>query len=138
MKNKNEIDTVMQLWLNSTIKAHPFIVETYWKSNYEIIRDQYMPLSEVYVYVEDKMILGFVSFPEDSFIGALFVDVDAQGKGIGKQLIQHVKPLYDTLTLNVYKDNINALNFYKHMGFTIESESVNEETSKVEYLMRLI
>ena len=31
-----EIDDIMKIWLESTIEAHYFIEEEYWKKNYEV------------------------------------------------------------------------------------------------------
>ncbi|TPF99111.1 hypothetical protein [Clostridium perfringens] len=33
-----EIDDIMKIWLESTIEAHYFIKEEYWKKNYEVVR----------------------------------------------------------------------------------------------------
>ncbi|WDV47320.1 N-acetyltransferase [Clostridiaceae bacterium M8S5] len=134
-KTAHEIENIMQLWLRSTIKAHPFIPEDYWNSNYEDIKDKYIPLSDVYVYLENKTILGFISIINKEFIGAIFVDVNTQGKGIGKKLIQHSMDIYGELTLAVYKDNLQAVEFYKHVGFTVINEQLNKETNKLEYIM---
>jgi len=134
-KTEYEIESIMQLWLKSTIKAHPFISEDYWNSNYDVIKNKYIPLSEIYVYLENKFILGFISVLNSEFIGALFVDVNNQGKGIGKKLIQHAMDIYGKLTLAVYKDNLQAVNFYKHIGFKVIREQSNEETNKIEYIM---
>ncbi len=134
-KTECEIENIMQLWLKSTIKAHPFISEDYWNDNYELIKNKYIPQSEIYVYLEDKLILGFISVLNSEFIGAVFVDVNNQGKGIGKKLIQHTMDIYGDLTLAVYKDNLQAVNFYKHIGFKVIREQSNEETNKIEYIM---
>lgn len=69
------------------------------------------------------------------FIGAIFVDVETQGKGIGKKLIQYATEKYGELSLTVYKDNIQALDFYKYLGFKIINEELNEDTQKVELFM---
>ena len=60
-----------------------------------------------------------------------------QGQGIGKNLIDYAKNLYDNLSLAVYKENEKALEFYKKMGFKIISENINEDTNCVEYIMKL-
>ena len=34
---KNDINTVMQIWKNENIKAHKFISKEYWKNNYNYV-----------------------------------------------------------------------------------------------------
>lgn len=98
------------------------------------MKNVYIPMAETYVY-EKENIKGFISIINNEFIGALFVDNDSQGQGIGKALIEHVKSKYDSLSLAVYKDNYKSVEFYKKMGFKIKSENTNEDTNFVEYIM---
>lgn len=111
------------------------IEREYWESNYTLIKEEFIPISDVYVYIEDETLLGFISIMNKEFIGAIFVDVETQGKGIGKKLIQYATEKYGQLTLSVYQENIQAVNFYKHLGFKITSEEVNEDTQKMELFM---
>ena len=54
-----DIDRVADIWLKTNLKAHYFISNQYWKSNYELVKEM-MSQSEVYVFEADKMIQGFV------------------------------------------------------------------------------
>ena len=130
----NDVDKVMDIWLKSTVKAHDFIEKNYWEDNYNTVKNVYIPMSETYIY-EKEDIKGFISIINNEFIGALFVDNDCQGQGIGKALIEHVKSKYDNLSLAVYKDNYKSVEFYKKMGFKIKSENTNKDTNFVEYIM---
>ena len=82
----NDVDRVMDIWLKSTVKAHDFIEKKYWEDNYNTVKNVYIPMAETYVY-EKENIKGFISIINNEFIGALFVDNDSQGQGIGKVLI---------------------------------------------------
>ena len=53
-----DIDRVADIWLKTNLKAHYFISNQYWKSNYELVKEM-MSQSEVYVFEVDKMIQGF-------------------------------------------------------------------------------
>ena len=133
----NDIDKIMEIWLESTIDAHKFISKEYWNENYNIVKDMYIPMSKTFVYEDNDDIRGFISVINNDFIGALFVEKNYQGQGIGKSLIDYAKNLYDNLSLAVYKENEKALEFYKKMGFKIISENINEDTNCVEYIMKL-
>ena len=136
LQNK-DIDKIMEIWLESTIDAHKFISKEYWNENYNIVKDVYIPMSKTFIYEDNDDIRGFISVINNDFIGALFVEKNYQGQGIGKSLIDYAKNLYDNLSLAVYKENEKALEFYKKMGFKIISENINEDTNCVEYIMKL-
>lgn len=136
LQNK-DIDKIMEIWLESTIDAHKFISKEYWNENYNIVKDMYIPMSKTFVYEDNDDIRGFISIINNDFIGALFVEKNYQGQGIGKSLIDYAKNLYDNLSLAVYKENEKALEFYKKMEFKIISENINEDTNCVEYIMKL-
>lgn len=132
---KDNVDRVMEIWLDSTVKAHDFIDKSYWLTNYDTVKNNYIPMSETYVYEENNIIKGFISIIEGEFIGALFVDSKSQNKGIGKKLITYVKDNYNNLSLAVYKENQNAVNFYINQGFLINKEQINDDSSHIEFIM---
>ncbi|CUP81138.1 GNAT family N-acetyltransferase [Clostridium baratii] len=133
-----EINEVLDIWLKTNIKAHNFIDKNYWINNYELVKTKYIPNSKTLVYKEHNISKGFVSIMNDSFIGALFVLEDYQGKGIGKSLIDYCKNLYPKLELSVYKENTSAVAFYRKCGFKIEKEMQCEDIPNKEYLMKWI
>lgn len=132
--NEAEINKVMKIWRESTIKGHPFISSEYWDESYETVKNEYLPISKTYVY-EDGEIKGFISIIEGSFIGALFVAVNHQNQGVGRRLLDYVKNLYPCLSLCVYRKNVSAVTFYEKNGFKIIATELNEGTKEEEYIM---
>lgn len=133
--NDNEIDKVMKIWEESTIKAHNFIEESYWKENYNKVKDIYIPMAETFVYDDGIDIRGFISVIDNNFIGALFVDTNFQNLGIGSKLIDFAVERYKLLNLAVYKENEGAVNFYISKNFKIIKEQINEDSGFLEYIM---
>lgn len=131
-----DIEAIMEIWKESTIKAHDFIDKSYWINNYNVVKDVYIPMSEVFVYEKDSDIYGFIGIIEKKFIGALFVDINNQGMGIGSKLIDFALEKYKELDLAVYKDNKPSVEFYKKKGFNIILEQKNEDSNFIEYTMR--
>ena len=86
---KEDQDRVSKIWLDTNIKAHDFIQAQYWEKNYEPVREM-LPQAEVYVWEEKGQIQGFVGLYED-YIAGIFVPEQAQSKGIGGQLLNHIK-----------------------------------------------
>ena len=130
---KVDINRVADIWLTTNLKAHFFISEQYWISNYEFVKEM-LPQAEVYVYEDDKMIQGFIGI-NDEYIEGIFVSDEMQSRGIGKMLLDYIKDKKDRLQLKVYQKNVRAMSFYQREGFTIQSESMDEFTREKEYVM---
>lgn len=130
---KADINRVADIWLKTNLKAHFFIFEQYWISNYEFVKEM-LPQAEVYVYEDDKMIQGFIGI-NDEYIEGIFVSDEMQSRGIGKILLDYIKDKKDRLQLKVYQKNVRAMSFYQREGFTIQSESMDEFTREKEYVM---
>ena len=130
---KADINRVADIWLTTNLKAHFFISEQYWISNYEFVKEM-LPQAEVYVYEDDKMIQGFIGI-NDEYIEGIFVSDEMQSRGIGKMLLDYIKDKKDRLQLKVYQKNVRAMSFYQREGFTIQSEGMDEFTGEKEYVM---
>ena len=52
---------LLALWLDSTIHAHPFISESYWRDSVAVVRDVYLPAASTWVWEQDGELKGFVS-----------------------------------------------------------------------------
>jgi len=53
----------------------------------------------------------------------LFVDPDFHGRGIGRQLVEHVQSERPGLIVEVNEDNPGAVAFYERLGFEITGRS---------------
>ncbi len=82
---KYDIDEVMQIWQNENIKAHKFISEQYWKTNYNYVKEIIVN-AELYVYVLKQQVIGFIGL-NNNYIEGIFVDSKHQHNGIGKALL---------------------------------------------------
>jgi len=79
------------------------------------------------IYEEEKAV-GYFSVSENSvnnfFLHKFYMDPTKQRKGIGSKafnyLIESVCPNFETITLQVNRRNINAVNFYFKHGFVID------------------
>ena len=79
--------------------------------------------AEIYVYREDKTILGFCAFTDDH-INWFFVHPEHRGKGIGDQMLTYLlaNKLKKGTTLFVWKSNAPAKSLYKKHGFLAYQE----------------
>ena len=130
---REDIEGILALWLETNISAHNFIEENYWRENYDAVKEM-MKDSEIYVFDDKGKILGFVGLMTD-YIGGIFVNHEYQGREIGKKLLNHVKMKYDRLLLNVYEKNERAYLFYIREGFIVRNFQIDENTKEKEYIM---
>lgn len=131
----NDIDAAMQISLNTNIQAHSFISSCYWQSNSDIVKEM-LPSEEIYVYEDNrtKQIDGFIGL-NNSYIEGIFVKETMQSKGIGKQLLNHVKEVKSTLKLSVYQKNEKSIKFYLREKSNIQSEHLDDNTGEKEFIM---
>lgn len=126
---------VLQVWLNASIIAHHFIPISFWHDELESMRDIYLPSADNFVYLDDNnQVKGFISLCDD-LVAALFVAPSSQGLGIGKKLLEKAKSFNHKLRLSVYKENIQAINFYQKQGFFIKNEQNDSLTNQLELIM---
>ena len=128
-----DIEHIMNIWLNSNIKAHNFIDKSYWLDNFEYVKDV-LPKATIYLYEHNDKIVGFIGL-NDSFIEGIFVKEEYQNKGIGSKLLNYVKNIYPCLSLHVYKNNIKATKFYLSHNFKITKEQIDESTNQLELIL---
>ncbi len=130
---KADINRVMDIWLDTNIKAHSFIPAQYWKSNCDLVREM-LPQAEVYVYENEQGIQGFVGLNGD-YMEGIFVSDGMQSQGLGKRLLDFIKSKKVKLCLNVYRKNMRAIHFYQREGFKIQHEGMDEATGEKDYTM---
>ncbi len=131
--NQEELNKVMDIWLETNIKAHNFIPAEYWENNFELVKGL-ISQAEIYIYENNKSISGFIGM-NSNYIAGIFVKEKEQSKGIGKELLNFVKNIKKELNLNVYEKNIKAVNFYKRENFHIINEGIDEATEEKEFFM---
>ena len=129
-----ELKSIMRIWLETNIKAHDFIDESYWQDKYDLVQAM-LPNATIFVYEEKKQIQGFIGLM-GNYIAGIFVEESNQSKGIGKELLNYVKKSNSKLLLQVYKKNVRAVKFYEREDFVILKEQIDVNTGEIEFVMK--
>ncbi len=132
---RSELPAILELWLESTTRGHPFIKANYWRDCIPLVRDAYLANAQNWVWEEDGKLLGFVSIMEGRFLAAMFVAPKAVRRGIGKALMQYVQQRHPHLLLEVYQKNQPAIDFYHAQGFHIVDCAWQDETQLPTWIM---
>ena len=99
---------IVQLWQANVKVTHTFLT----KEEIQNIK-QYVPQAVAHV---------------PHLCIALFIQVNARGQGIGKQLLMYAIKNFDVNELTVNEQNPQAIGFYEHLGFvTYKRTELDEE-----------
>ncbi|MBE5979881.1 MAG: N-acetyltransferase [Paenibacillaceae bacterium] len=128
-----DLNRIMDLWLETNIQAHDFIEKSYWQDHFDEVME-ILPKASVYVYEDNGIIEGFIGLM-NNYIAGIFISKDNQSRGIGRQLLHHVKGNHNELSLKVYEKNQRAVNFYLREGFLVTEKQEDRENGEVEYEM---
>jgi putative acetyltransferase len=132
----NDTDAVIAIWDKAEALAHPFLPENVREQVRKDLRDLYLPNAETWVLEHDGHPVGFIAMIGTE-IGGLFLDPSRQGKGMGRQMVDHVVALKGPLTVEVFKDNKIGLPFYERYGFDHTEEGVFEPSGHLTFKMAM-
>ena len=132
--NKKDIDVIMKIWKDNNQKFQGFIDNKYWIDNYVKAREEFVN-NKIYVYSETGEIKAFIVYGKNGNVINIQVKPEIQREGIGEILIQKAKQDNNNLCADVYERNVNAILFFKAMGFRKISQFTDEETQEIVYNM---
>ncbi|MBN3520497.1 GNAT family N-acetyltransferase [Algoriphagus lutimaris] len=108
-----------------------------WMYDLKMLEKQQLEEGHTFLLAEEMgQKLGFTGFQIDQETGKtkihkIYILPSAQGKGIGKKLIQAIKEAalkkdQSSLLLNVNKYNEGAIQFYQYLGFVNIKSEIND------------
>lgn len=123
-----DLEAILDVWYKSSTIAHPFLETDYVEKVKKDMRTLYVPNSETWVYVNNDVVIGFVSMMGDEIVG-LFVLPDDHSKGIGTQLVNYISESRDKLEVEVFEKNVIGRAFYSKYGFSLIDRFLHEESN---------
>lgn len=131
--NKEDINRVMNIWLQANLEAHNFVDPNYWKDNFAVVKQE-IQSADIFVVEVKNEIVGFAGLKED-YLAGIFFDQKVRHQGLGTELLNYLKHRYPQLILDVYQKNLAAINFYRKNGFKIIQEKEYQNQNLNEYQM---
>jgi ribosomal protein S18 acetylase RimI-like enzyme len=115
-----DADAVADVHLAATREAMPYLPELHTDSETrDWVRDVVLDRDDVHVADADGRVVGFVALA-GSLLEHLYVEPDAQGRGIGSALLDLAKELSpDGFDLWVFQRNAKARGFYERRGLRL-------------------
>ena len=128
-----DLDTILSIWLQGNLDAHPFVPAGYWRRNYPLTA-QLLPQAEVYVAEVHGQVVGFIGLMAE-LVAGVFVHRAHRGAGVGSALLRKAQERRDRLRLFVYQQNPSALRLYQRHQFAITAVERDTETGAWAYQM---
>jgi len=131
-----DIEELLDVWYRASLIAHRFLTEEFFEDERTEIVERWLPSAETNVYEADGRVVGFIALIGNE-VGAIFVDPDHQGRGIGRVLMDHARRSRPFLELDVFEANGIGRRFYDAYGFQVVDRHVNDRTGHFELRLRL-
>ena len=124
---EDDLNGVMSSWESANELAHPFLTREFLDKERYNIPNLYLPNADTWVAERNGRVVGFIALIGNE-VGALFVEPEFHGIGIGRALMDKAQELHGELEVEVFEANPIGRKFYSSYGFKPLNEKTHEET----------
>ena len=125
----SDLDAVLSSWEIATRLAHPFMTDEFIAQERINVAEIYIPNTDTWVVDIDGNVEGFIALIGNE-VGAIFLQPEYHGKGVGKALMDKAQELHGDLEVEVFKENSIGRKFYSRYGFKYLEEKLHEPTGR--------
>ncbi len=128
---------LLALWLDSTIHAHPFISESYWRDSVAVVRDVYLPAASTSGLGAGWRVKRLCQRAGLPFRRRAVCRAGRHPPGaLAGRCWMKSNSTTPRLSLEVYQKNESAVSFYHAQGFRIEDCAWQDDTQHPTWIMR--
>jgi putative acetyltransferase len=127
--SKTDLEAVLSSWERATRLAHSFMTDEFIDQERKNVADVYLPNTDTWVAVVNGEVQGFIALMGNE-VGAIFLQPEYHGKGIGKALMDKAQNLHGDIEVVVAKENPIGRKFYSQYGFKLLEEYYHEPTGQ--------
>jgi len=124
-----DLEAVLNSWEAATRLAHEFMTDDFIAQERKNVAEMYLPNTDTWVAELDGEVKGFVSLMGNE-VGAIFLQPDCHGKGVGKALMDKAQEIHGDLEVEVFEANVIGRDFYTRYGFENLEEKLHEPTGQ--------
>ena len=126
---------MVSIWLEASKVATPFLSSDFLGKTRRQIREVWLQTAETWVYDDGNGVLGFIALIGNE-VGGLFVNPEAQNRGIGRSLMDWASLHHEPLLTEVFEDNLIGRRFYERYGFRETNRYFHKPTGQT--MIRMI
>lgn len=119
---------LIEIWESAVLNTHDFLKKEdfiYYKKQLPV----YFQHVTLIGFESEGILMGFMGISEEN-LEMLFVDNSCRGMGIGKKLVAYAIANLHVTKVAVNEQNIQAVGFYRYIGFNIERRDELDEMGK--------
>jgi putative acetyltransferase len=130
LSTESDTAALAAIWRASVRATHDFLSEQDFSEIETLVAEHYLPATRVWVALgPEGRPSGFMGLSA-AHVDALFIDPASRGQGIGRRLLRHAGVLAGRLTVDVNEQNLQAVGFYRHMGFVPTGRSPLDDAGR--------
>ena len=121
--SQQDFPRILEVWEASVRATHDFLVPEHIDMFRPIVLEKALPAVTLRVaWNATGDIVAFAGVAEEK-LEMLFVEPKELGKGLGRQLLEHMVKEFSISLVDVNEQNEQAVGFYQHMGFEVIGRS---------------
>ncbi|APR68793.1 GNAT family N-acetyltransferase [Thalassolituus oleivorans] len=125
----SDLAAVLDSWEVATRLAHTFMTDEFIAQERKNVAEIYIPNTDTWVAEIDGVVEGFIALIGNE-VGAIFLQPNWHGKGVGKALMDQAHALHGDLEVEVFKENTIGRVFYLRYGFEFLEQKLHEPTGQ--------
>ena len=130
LSTPSDTAVLADIWRASVRATHDFLLEADFREIDTLVSEHYLPATRVWTALDEAGgACGFLGL-SGAHVDALFIDPASRGQGAGRRLLAHAQSIAGRLTVDVNEQNLQALGFYRHMGFTATGRSPTDDAGR--------
>lgn len=135
--DKSEYPELVSLWAASVQATHYFLAISDFEFYKQLLEGGLLQQVTLTCARNAQGVIAGFSGCSGNELEMLFIDPLQRGKGIGKMLLQHAVDVLQISKVSVNEANTQALDFYLHCGFRVQSRSETDGMGKPYPLLHL-
>jgi putative acetyltransferase len=130
LSTPSDTAVLADIWRASVRATHDFLLDADFREIDTLVSEHYLPATRVWVALDEAgRACGFMGL-SGAHVDALFIDPASRGQGTGRRLLAHAESIAGRLTVDVNEQNLQALGFYRHMGFAATGRSPTDDAGR--------
>jgi putative acetyltransferase len=130
LSTESDTAVLADIWRASVRGTHDFLRDADFREIDTLVGEHYLPATRVWVALDAAgRACGWMGL-SGAHVDALFVDPASRGLGVGRQLLAHAESIAGRLSVDVNEQNLQAVGFYRRMGFATTGRSPTDDAGR--------